>query len=66
MKKKLAVKVKQERIDQNRAADEGAGQAAQPATSEGIFVAVNPSKRFDFYLEKFVLSVHWAVMINSI
>ena len=25
LKKKLAVKVKQERIDQNRAADEGAG-----------------------------------------
>ena len=37
MKKKLAVKVKQERIDQNRAADEGAGQAAQPATNEGVF-----------------------------
>ena len=36
-KKNLAVKVKQECIDQNRAADEGAGQAAQPATSEGIF-----------------------------
>ena len=27
-KKKLAVKIKQERIEQNRAADEGAGQAA--------------------------------------
>ena len=37
LKKKLAVKVKQERIEQNRAADEGAGQAAHPATSEGIF-----------------------------
>ena len=37
LKKKMAVKVKQERIEQNRAADEGAGQAAQPATSEGIF-----------------------------
>ena len=37
LKKKLAVKIKQERIDQNRAADEGAGQAAQPATSEGIY-----------------------------
>ena len=37
MKKNLAIKVKQERINQNRAADEGAGQAAQPTTSEGIF-----------------------------
>ena len=36
-KKKLAVKIKKERIDQNRAAEEGAGQAAQPATSKGIF-----------------------------
>ena len=36
-KKKLAVKIKQEKIEQNRAADEGAGQAAQPATSEGKF-----------------------------
>ena len=36
-KKKLAVKIKQERIDQNRAAEEGAGQATQPTTSEGIF-----------------------------
>ena len=37
MKKKLAIKVKQKRIDQNRAANEGAGQAAQPATIEGVF-----------------------------
>ena len=37
LKKKLAIKVKQERIKQNQAANEGAGQVAQPATSEEIF-----------------------------
>ena len=36
-KKMLAVKVKQERIDKNRAEDEAVGQSAQPVTSEGIF-----------------------------
>ena len=37
MKKKLVIKIKQERIDENRAADERAGQTAQAATSEGVF-----------------------------